>query len=866
MPEHDERKEHLPAPNIEAQDLQAHFYTGNGPQAKHQSQIVHQKTDYSKDIDEQIFQVGVVNRLEQEYQTEIDELRQTRELKNTEIAKHKNKMKSKGLFDENEAILETFEEMCRKKKSSAEDAVAAKEQYTVLAQELEQTKVLLPTVQKELARREAELETTRVQLEQHTRQVADSKSTLAELDLNGGSFATAKTWYYKKKADRHTQLCRELMAKEEELTDLIKRYKSQEQFITDELRMMDEKLHELQETEVNSRLASDAYNEITIRISNELTGRFTQNYADGDGANYLKAHVATQKKEQLDQDLTKKEEAKQAVKSQVQNAEILDMSQKGYNKTVRAISVGGKMYYDNTQLADENKVAPQIADSEQVRDKIEEKEERTFLEEEKVISQLKNLPILQYMNSDTLMEYMDYDENAGAFTFELLRKAEQEAQQNTQQHGQEGQQPEANAPQVDPEQAHLNQLIRLGLTDDIAFEGHKDRIPKQSAKEKFANAWNAFFLHKALEDATGFTGMQNARHAAQTNNHTAARQEAFYSAADAGYLGSIPLNLLVAEPLTEIGLGIDFQSVNTHQLGELGRLGNGIDKIEISSFDAGELEWLGKANLSALSGAALALKIAKSAYHASQDFKLAAQQKIYGSFVKNKGFHRFGRVMDNASTENSAHGMENTADAVMGGASLAMTLSGIGGLLIVAGNFGMSVLIKKIGTSRIRSGNDKEILNSPHVMGNVKYDKKLINERHFNALFTQVTGLNQKKDLVSTLKVVDGIDLHRGMRQSRIRPNPEIDRTMIQLGYPDPVAYDKIKLKDLHTKIGFSGNWRQTLRNAIEIKGLDYNTLGTRFAKAVTRNQNRYANKKRITRNEMAAKRRETLQKKAQAN
>lgn len=191
--------------------------------------------------------------------------------------------------------------------------------------------------------------------------------------------------------------------------------------------------------------------------------------------------------------------------------------------------------------------------------------------------------------------------------------------------------------------------------------------------------------------------------------------------------------------------------------------------------------------------------------------------------------------------------------------STILSLTGVGGLAITAASIALKLAIKLIGGALIRKGTTKEILNSPHVLGSLQYDKNIIKDKHFNRLFAQVTGLNSKDNLATALKVVDGIDLHRSMRQSLLVPNPDTYIAMTKLGYPDPLAYPKITLSDLLAKTGVKDDWRQTLRNTIEIKGLDYNTNWTRFVKGIAGNRNHYAKEKRLTRNEMAEQRRRSL-------
>ena len=54
-----------------SQDLSAHTFTGKGREAKHSSQMVHEKTEYSSREAEGNFQRALVDRLSEEYQAKV---------------------------------------------------------------------------------------------------------------------------------------------------------------------------------------------------------------------------------------------------------------------------------------------------------------------------------------------------------------------------------------------------------------------------------------------------------------------------------------------------------------------------------------------------------------------------------------------------------------------------------------------------------------------------------------------------------------------------------------------------------------------------------------------------------------------------
>jgi hypothetical protein len=199
--------------------------------------------------------------------------------------------------------------------------------------------------------------------------------------------------------------------------------------------------------------------------------------------------------------------------------------------------------------------------------------------------------------------------------------------------------------------------------------------------------------------------------------------------------------------------------------------------------------------------------------------------------AKKRGRNRMQRVARNAQTEDKINFVGSALDAAFTAGGMIMAATGVGGIAMTVAKIAVNKGIQAIVGYVLRRGTKKQILASPRVLGGINYDKNLITDDHFNMIFEYTTGIDTPDHLVDILKVLDGIDLHRSMRQSISKPNSAVDECMRELGYSDPTKYGSITLKELHTRMGMTDDWRKTLRDAIETKGIDYNTSYTKWRK-----------------------------------
>lgn len=810
-----------------SQDLSAHTFTGKGRGAKHSSQVVHEKTEYSSQEAEGNFQRALVDKLSEEYQAKVNEL-QTRKAENeTQIQAYKNMLGEED--DRSDAILQSFMEVCENERKYRQEQRDALEEAQTLENDLARRQLNDDNDRKLLAEEEEKLEKLFHKIESRVNDFEEYNGKKNALETDEGLFAGARSWFYQRRAKSKMESHQELSAEYGRQQEIVNQYRNRINAVKQQQEELQQRIALLREQAQIAKLSADQYGELADQISAEHAIRFTQDYTENDahGREYLQAYGLKQENKKTAQEIETNLEKKAGVEKTVQNADILNMATKGYQGTVRAISVDGKMYYDNTQLAedgDEN--APKVIDSEQARDFVEEEEEKIQLEEEKIVNQLKRRDVFQYMNSDNLMEYMDYDEHAADFIFQFdqQRRAERErgAAGGISQEG----------------EVNRNHMKNQGLTDDVTFEGNLDDLASQGFLGGALGTLK-FLAGMGLDlglSFAGVSGIMQALEGAKEGNKDEIADGAVNAAGNMTWTASTVLGMFLFDAMKNAGLGYQEQALKTFKL---------------MGFDI-----LRGTNISVMSGVASAASMLKGAYQLGSNLGDAQRLENYGDFVKKRGLNRFGRVMDNAATENRVQAFGAAVDIGGGAVSTALMLTGVGGLAFTAANMVISQIIKGIGGWLIRRGTKKSILESPSVLGGLNYDKNLIDEEHFNALFAYVTGLNEPDDLADTLKVVDGIDLHRGMRRSMLKPDLEIDRAMSQLGFDDPNKYGNITLEKLHTKMGMTDDWRKTLRNAIEIKGLDYNTNWTKFVKGITGNANYYKKNARLTRAEMAERRR----------
>ena len=198
--------------------------------------------------------------------------------------------------------------------------------------------------------------------------------------------------------------------------------------------------------------------------------------------------------------------------------------------------------------------------------------------------------------------------------------------------------------------------------------------------------------------------------------------------------------------------------------------------------------------------------------------------KLLGEAKAFKGKNdQFARMLEGAYRQQVG---ETTAGAVNTGLSIAQkavnTFAGLGdGTLskVINGVFnGVGMLTNKVASSIAQKADKSKVLDSPEVLGNVKYDKKKVPDYKFNSILKRVSGITSKDGLYNVVKVTDAVTLHSNMKANKA--DPIVGRVMSDLGYKDQTEYDKVKVTDILAKTGHpTGDWRGELKKSMVDSG-----------------------------------------------
>lgn len=198
--------------------------------------------------------------------------------------------------------------------------------------------------------------------------------------------------------------------------------------------------------------------------------------------------------------------------------------------------------------------------------------------------------------------------------------------------------------------------------------------------------------------------------------------------------------------------------------------------------------------------------------------------KLLGEAKAFKGKNdQFARMLEGAYRQQVG---ETTAGAVNTGLSIAQkavnTFAGLGdGTLskVINGVFnGVGMLTNKVASSIAQKRDKSKVLDSPEVLGNVKYDKKKVPDYKFNSILKRVSGITSKDGLYNVVKVTDAVTLHSNMKANKA--DPIVGRVMSDLGYKDQTEYDKVKVTDILAKTGHpTGDWRGELKKSMVDSG-----------------------------------------------
>ena len=521
----------------------------------------------------------------------------------------------------------------------------------------------------------------------------------------------------------------------------------------------------------------------------------------------------------------------------VQNADVLQIADPDYDEanTHKGIYMDGKLYLEG-ETPDEA-VALDEENETQMGEKYDLEEARLQAEEQKVVQGLKRSPVFQMLNSENVMEYVTYSEELGVFDLQELPGNVDPSVLKEQ----------IRQLQKQREESEVNDEIDPLLQDTEELD--------QKPQEELQEIARAYYRQQATENYRQNSDTAYAKEQKGSRKHN---MKLYWHGND--HLMDDPARMLLGLGLKVAGdftgVGSFLKARDEERMGGSGEA----DSMTKAAIQGGtQLASPVASAMGILSGvggmgaAASAFGIGKGiaeAVLARGDRERAQKQD---EILREKRQNRMSRITRQYATEKKIQEAGGYMDAINGAVGLALKATGFGTIISLMPTV-ISALVKTIFGAVERRRMTASILNSKDILGGVKYDEKLIPEKHFNKILGNVTGFNNKKGVFNALRIVDSIDLHRAIRAANfihqsgmknVEALPELDGVMSGLGLAadESGAYGNIRLSDIQKKMGYTGfNWRKDLRRSVEIEGVDYATARSRMVTA-TRKKDHYQEK-----------------------
>lgn len=842
-------------------DARYHSYTGRGPKARHESEI-YQERGYSQEEGERRFQETVVRKIRESYDTRIGQKRDET-VRNQEEA---NRLKE-GHEDEYEHLNRAHEELERitrdieqsRDESNASRARAAYlgREYEVLYQQYQQDAKSMDELIKEGETYFAKNDKIFDKIRKEEAVIA----AIEECQKNGERvfFPERRKQRCRNKVEKYILTLNENARKKISIDDQVAE-KSRN------LAKLNGRMGEIRRQTID--LAQQA------RTGEENAEQLEQSkealLATEDGRNLNAEWFAAVKKYEkdnrlLEDEMKELERGKADAESQVLLADVVAVPTQDYESEIKGIYIDGQMYLDEE------------AGEETYLRGVDQGEAAVLSEEQKIVQALRQREIFQYVNSDNLMEYLTYDEGKGDFqipqaTAADISKEELASQilqikENLKQMGivtniDEILQPILNGDAVDMDKISaeiFKEAQRIEETGKYLASDNPEKMgilsPLAACRPMLvfggiaSGFWNIskFLGGIGLDAGLDFVGGERfgrARAARRNGDHSLTDSQAAILSGMLSLVSALSMGteFLVKSSLIDLGLTSFHDSV----WGEWSPSIFGL-----------KLDILGDSGMTVLGAAAAGINIGKGLV----DSELARQDKNQmrdaAASRRELGQSGYARFLETAAVEKAVAQFEGYVDAAKGTLSVIFALTGVGGLLATGIALVAGIAAKKIAGAVRRSAQKNKVLDSPEVLGGIDYNKNLISDKDFENILANVTGINNKDSLYSAIKITDSINIHGAMRRSLVDPDPDVDAALSGLGFSDKSKYRDIRLKDLQKKIGYSGDWRQDLRHAVEIKGVDYDTNWTRFTKGMLGKEHYADSRKRLSRQEAAARRQE---------
>jgi hypothetical protein len=219
---------------------------------------------------------------------------------------------------------------------------------------------------------------------------------------------------------------------------------------------------------------------------------------------------------------------------------------------------------------------------------------------------------------------------------------------------------------------------------------------------------------------------------------------------------------------------------------------------------------------------------AEKGAHDAKQAKEANSDLIKYGIDKTRKNSRFLHQAELNARQNRANGILGAVTGAMDVASGVFSLvPGFGSTVSTAVSLASKAasMIGKFIISKVFNSKKKEqawadILKFSSVEGYNRFENR-IGTDNFRRVLRRKTGVSTREHFSKALNVMDAIDiyttakLHSGDQNSK-NPDDNIAKaTLSGIGYSDPKAYKEIKLKDILSHVGESGNWKSTLKESI---------------------------------------------------
>lgn len=859
-------------------DAQYHAFTGRGPKAKHESEIYKDIT-YAGSPENATLQQAVIAKLKIERQISIDRKRdkqkaaeqEENELKTSHQAEYEVMEEIWQSLETQKTAIENSRNIAAEKKARAEylsqECKSISRRYKDIDKEIEKLSSKENKIKGRKQKLKKNLVSAWVALTAIRNKTADSRKVL---------FAERREKYYMDKMAKGQKTYEAYQAELKALRDKIKEKEDKKLELQQYMERVSLQIATLfQEAEAEEESADiQEQSRTAMKIANEEL--FQEEW-------FVKIKELQEKNARRESKISRMEAEKEKTEEQVLSADIMSVVPDGLPGSVNGIYVDGNMYLSSGEVISEGDIG-----KEGFSDDYDATEMKTLIEEQKIVNALRQKEIFQYINSDNLMEYTTYDEEAGNFDLpEIVDPAMakdaiigqlKKIRESLQAIGMDSEldtilQPVLSGGEIDPgkevtaallQQAQKIEATKRYLGKDSAENTEKMLDPQVKESLNFIAEMTsgqpiiqilASFPHPELVinsissafvdigKTVGNMGLDVAKDFVGWNQFEQIKGNE--QKGEGSVSGAKPMLILngILAAVKPLALGIDMLAGDIMKAhGLVNKAASVWGEYKLMGFDI-----VGGANTSIFGAVSSGVQIGKGLASGVIAWNEMSQMQDAADKKRAKGQNRYGRMLETAAVEKAVKRLEGFVDAASGAVSLAFALTGIGGLAATGISTLSSIIAKKIGGVIYRSRQKNNVLNSPEVLGGINYDKNLISDKHFDKLFASVTGINDREQLYKVIQVTDSIDLHYAMRLSMHRPDPDVDEAVKGLGYTDKSKYGNIRLKDLQGKMGYTGDWRQDIHQAIELRGVDYDTHFTRLVKGI-RGMDFYSKNKNVHR------------------